>query len=245
MTAANLLSASAVSFRQASTDEALQRELAEWWSGWVADRPHLYNGALLGVQSCDARADGGVEIVWFVTSYAHYLQRATSSPVSSPARALFCSLALLSASGSLVIGQMSDRTSSPGRLQLPGGNIDTEPSGHLSIGHCAQEARREFDEETGVPIDGMPIKLWRIKTGGAHGDVGLIFLCRSALADEDIQGAFAAHLKASDTKGESPEFSRLVLMQPSRFQADDVGPCVDYLPAVMALLARLDPELPA
>lgn len=237
MTATHLLSATAVSFRQTATDEALQRDLGKWWRAWAADRPHLFNGPLLGVQSCDARADGGVNIVWFVTSYAHYLQRATRSPVTAPARALFCSLALLSGSGSLVTGQMSGRTSAPGRLQLPGGNIGLEPSGHLSLAHCAQEARREFKEEAGLPIDGMPIELWRIKTGGAHDDVGLIFFCRSALADDDIQKTFAAHLEASRAQGDTPELSRLVLMHPSRFQGDDAGPCVDYLPATMALLA--------
>lgn len=236
--AATLIAPSSLTFREVQSDGGLAPKLEHWWKDWATARPDLFNGPVLACHAIDIRPDGGAEIAWYATTYAHYLQRRASPPIAQPARALFCSVALLSRSGSLVIGQMSTNTSAPLLLQLPGGNIDLGADRVLSPAHCASEAARELIEEIGVSIEADDLRLWRIKTGGAYNDVGLIYVYRSEFDDEAIQNSFARHQESLKAQGKSPEFERLVLIRPASFSQRVGIECVDYLSEVTAALAR-------
>ena len=228
---------STVNFSEVEADQKLSDRLDAWWENWSATRPHFFNGSLIACQSCEMQSEGRVEIVWYRTCYAHYLQRAVPQPITAPAHALFSSVGVLSASGSLVVGRMSKRTSSPHRLQLPGGNIGLDATGSLSLSHCTEEACREFEEEVGISVPSESLKLWRVKTGGDFDDIGLVFVGRLAMSDIEIEQAFDNHQLALLDRGESPEFDRLMLVRPSSACFSESAECVDYLPGVAKLLA--------
>ena len=212
--------------------------LAEWWESFSEQRPSLFNGPLVACQSCDLGANDSIEIDWYRTSYAHYLQRIAPLPVASPARALFCSVVLIAESGRLVVGRMSSDTSSPNRLQLPGGNITLDDANELALEHCTANACQELQEEVGVVLDTTALDLWRVKVGGVFDDVGLIFKCRSTMTEAAIYDTFERHCSGLRAAGNSPELAGLVLLDPTTFETDPSIECVDYLPAVTAALTH-------
>ena len=93
--------------------------LADWWKQFSIDKPSLFNGPVAACRHCELTPSGALRIDWYETDYAHYLQRVAVNPITTPARAIFCSVALRTASGSLLVGRMAGNTSSPNRLQLP------------------------------------------------------------------------------------------------------------------------------
>jgi hypothetical protein len=235
MTPVTFLDPTAFIFKEVSVEDGASQALIAWWKDYASMRPTLFNGRLIACLSCELGHDGSATIEWYQTSYAHYLQRAASTPVADPARALFCSVALLSETGELVIGQMSETTSSPLRLQLPGGNLTLPTAGELSLAHCAADACQELREEVGVSLDVSALRLWRVKTGGDHDDVGIIFECRPALSNARIQDIFDRHHRALLSNGEAPEFDRLLFVRPACFRSGAFE-CVDYLRSVALAL---------
>lgn len=229
----------AISFREHSRSNEHEAALTAWWSDFSRRRPSLFNGPLVACESCDVSADGAVEVTWYRTCYAHYLQRMAPQPVARPARALFCSIALIASSGRLVVGRMSPDTSSPNRLQLPGGNITLDAAGGLSLPHCAADACQELKEEVGISLDTSALRLWRIKVGGEFDDVGLIFKCRTPMTEAEILDAFELHCSLLRLAGESPELSGLDLIDPTTFELRPSVDCVDYLPMVVSALTHV------
>jgi hypothetical protein len=231
-----LLEPAAIAFRQVAVDNDVSSALAEWWENFAASRPTLFNGPLVACSACALDEDGTATVAWYATSYAHYLQRGASAPVTDPARSLYCSVVLLSRTGELVIGQMSGTTSSPLRLQLPGGNITLPGPDGLSLAHCIANACEEVKEEVGLTLDEADLRLWRMKTGGAHDDIGIMFLCQLALSNAEISDIFERHKETLRAGGEIPELDRLLFVQPAHLSLDAFE-CVDYLPSVALALA--------
>lgn len=237
MTPVTLVDPTGLIFKEVSAEDGVVLALAAWWKDHAAAYPTLFNGPLIACRSCELSHEGSASIEWYQTSYAHYLQRAAVTPAAGPARALFCSVALLSETGELVIGQMSETTSSPLRLQLPGGNVTLPTGGRLSLAHCAADACQEVREEVGVSLDVLDLRLWRVKTGGAHDDVGIMFECRSKLSNAQIQDIFDRHQQALLSNDEPSEFDRLLFVRPAGFRSDAFE-CVDYLPSVALTLVH-------
>lgn len=232
-----LLKPVAISFKQIDVEQDISLVLAGWWEKFADANPTLFNGPLVGCCSCALDDDGAVTLEWYVTSYAHYLQRKAVAPVTEPASALYCSVALRSRTGDLVIGQMSETTSSPSRLQLPGGNIILPDRGELSLAHCVANACEEVEEEVGLCLAPSALRFWRVKTGGTQDDIGIMFECQLELTNPEISDVFEQHKQALRSKGEIPELDRLLLVQPANLHLDAFE-CVDYLPAVALALAN-------
>jgi 8-oxo-dGTP pyrophosphatase MutT (NUDIX family) len=208
------------------------------WEECAKDQPALFNGPILACRACEPSHGGYIEIAWYETNYAHYLQRVTSAPLVTPARAIFCSVALRPNSGRLLVGQMSNNTSSPGRLQLPGGNVTRGRSGALSSESCAEDACREFEEEVGLMLQPSLLDLWRVKVGGRFDDLGLIYMCNLDMSEHEICAAFEKHVRAERLAGSSPEFQTLMFIDASFLDQGSTYNWVDYLPSVARLLAQ-------
>ena len=236
VTPVTLLKPTVVAFTQVGLEHDVSLALAGWWENFAATKPTLFNGPLVACNSCEFDHDGAATVAWYATSYAHYLQRWAPAPVMEPARALFCSVAMLSRTGELVIGQMSETTSSPLRLQLPGGNITLPGPAGLSLAHCIVNSVEEVKEEVGLLLDESTLRFWRVKTGGAHDDIGIMFLCQLALSNAEILDIFERHKEVLRSVGEIPELDRLLFVQPDSLSLDAFN-CVDYLPAVALALA--------
>lgn len=223
-----------------------QRLLAAWWADFSAGKPALFNGAVLACSSCELMPAGELRIGWYMTNYAHYMQRAATAPIVAPARAIFCSVALRATSGNLLVGRMARSTSSAGRVQLPGGNITCGQTGVLSVESCADDACTEFREEIGIALRPSQLSLWRVKVGGLFDDVGIIFGCDLNISERDICQAFDAHVQAEREAGANPEFEELLFLGSDYFRRPADGEWVDYLSLVtreigLPLVPRGDP----
>lgn len=228
-----------IRFEETSGECAEVRSLlATWWEQYSRGKPALFNGPILACRACEPSSGGEIRIAWYETDYAHYMQRVASNPIVTPAQAIFCSVALRSSSGGLLVGQMSRNTSSPRRLQLPGGNVMRGRSGTLSPESCAEDACREFQEEVGIALQSSQLELWRIKVGGRFDDVGIIYLCDLCMPEREIREAFDAQVRAERRAGMSPEFEGLVFVDADFFVRATTYEWVDYLPTVAHQLGQ-------
>jgi hypothetical protein len=228
-----------IEFRETPGETShVQALLGAWWKTFSANRPFLFNGPILACRACEHCDIAAIRISWYATNYAHYMQRATPSPVAAPARAIFCSVAARVRSGRLLAGQMARNTSSPKRLQLPGGNITLGHSGIVSVGTCALDACKEFEEEVGVDLDPAQLEPWRIKVGGSFDDLGIIYACDLGLTEDDVRATFQSHAHAERKMGRAAELED-VLFVDAHFDASmTTYDYVDYLPAVIREFTR-------
>jgi 8-oxo-dGTP pyrophosphatase MutT (NUDIX family) len=170
------------------------------------------------------------------------MQRLAVSPITTPPRAIFCSVALLATSGDLLVGRMAEETASPGRLQLPGGNVTVGRTGLLSAESCAEEACREFQEEIGIALLPDELSLWRVKAGGQFDDVGVIFKCEPGRSEREIREAFDLHVQTVRRAGMSSEFEELLFVGTDFFAGGISHEWVDYLPVVARELGQSPAE---
>ena len=151
-------------FREVEVDIEKDPKLTAWWQEFSQSNPHFFNGELIACDRCVQMGNGEIQIDWFRTTYSHYLQRTATNPVLAPAKALYCSVAVTTDRNRLLIGRMNKKTSSPGRLQLPGGNISLEKLNEITIEHCRLDASRELLEETGLFVEPNELRFWLVKT---------------------------------------------------------------------------------
>jgi 8-oxo-dGTP pyrophosphatase MutT (NUDIX family) len=133
---------------------------------------------------------------------------------------------------------MAGNTSSPGRLQLPGGNVTIGRTGLLSAESCAADACREFQEEVGIALQPTQLNLWRVKVGGRFDDVGIIYLCDLGMSEREIREAFDLHVRAERQAGMSSEFEELLFVDTDFFARATAREWVDYLPIVAHQLGQ-------
>jgi len=226
----------------AGESPGVRASLAAWWKQFSTDKPSLFNGPVAACRHCELSPSGEIRIAWYKTDYAHYLQRVAVSPITTPARAIFCSVALRAASGSLLVGRMAGNTSSPNRLQLPGGNVTVGRTGLLSAESCAEEACREFQEEIGIALLPDELSLWRVKAGGQFDDVGVIFKCEPGRSEREIREAFDLHVQTVRRAGMSSEFEELLFVGTDFFAGGISHEWVDYLPVVARELGQSPAE---
>ena len=231
--------AKSISFHETPSElPEVQRLLEAWWKQFSIEKPSLFNGRVLACRECELSPGGTIRIAWYETDYAHYMQRVASSPIATPARAIFCSVALRATSGDLLVGRMAENTSSPGRLQLPGGNVTIDRTGLLSADSCAVDACREFQEEVGISLLPTQLVLWRVKVGGRFDDVGIIYLCDLGMSEQKIREAFNLHARAEKQAGVSTEFDELLFVNTDYFLSATERDWVDYLPSVASQLGQ-------
>ena len=220
----------------------VRTSLAAWWKEFSIQKPSLFNGPLIACRDCEQSPIGAIHIAWYETDYAHYMQRLAVSPITTPPRAIFCSVALLATSGDLLVGRMAEETASPGRLQLPGGNVTVGRTGLLSAESCAEEACREFQEEIGIALLPDELSLWRVKAGRQFDDVGVIFKCEPGRSEREIREAFDLHVQTVRRAGMSSEFEELLFVGTDFFAGGISHEWVDYLPVVARELGQSPAE---
>lgn len=177
------------------------------WRDLLEKRPYLFNGEIAALSRISSGAECDCAVDWFTTEYAHYILRDLPGTRLQPARAVFVSVVLITKAGAVVVGEMGPSTAAPGQLQLPGGNV--LPRANLTLESCRNEAIREVREEVGVSLASTDLSLWRVKTGGTYGDLGLIFLCKVPIGDEDLMLAFGRSSARISGRGDLPELSAI------------------------------------
>lgn len=234
MTDIRLHSTEAIRFRQVvhNLDLSERASILSWWNIQMNLQPSLFNGPLIACHNYEVVQDGISLIDWFKTDYAHYISRNNPAIMVAPARAIFCSVAVVTSAGRLLVGRMAPGTASPGRVQLPGGNISNE-DWDVSLDSTARDARREFMEEVGIDVSPQDLELWRVKVGGRFDDLGLIFRLNRLISETDILQQFRARVGRLKAANCEPEFSQIAFVAATD-GLDMFGPPVDYLPMVLS-----------
>lgn len=225
-------------------DPAAQQAVDEHWHRLAASSPHMYDGPLVAVTGVStAPAPAGITLSWGVSSYRHYLARHAPGPVPY-ARSLYTAVLQPADDGRVVVGQMHSGTTDPGRLQLPGGGVEPPPAGTtLDMPRLLEDGRRELAEETGIDHGPGQLRLWGVKTGGSHADVGVVCLA-PPLPAEQINAMFDAHLKRCAETRTDPELVTLYLATSPNDPVLPDAPRVDYLDTLLATLAKQQPTSP-
>ena len=188
-----------------------QEAILYWWREYNISYPNLFNGNLIAYHNHDDKDNSSLKFNWYRTNYAHYLQRVNDSSITQPARAIYCSVILVTDEDKVVVVQMSSFTSVPNLLQLPGGNIEIE-NNTLTTDICEKNASRELNEELGILLLPSQLELWRIKTGGSFGDIGLIYKNKNKLSEQFILDSFNSHVSILKSKNKKMEIEKILFI---------------------------------
>jgi len=212
-------------------------EIARNWESALALNGSLFDGPIVAVRS--ARVVGArTRICWSRATFAQYLWRNAPGPRRRRpfARALFVSVVPRTPQGEVVLGRMAGATSTPCRVQLPGGTLEPPTvNGFLSARTACAHAALELYEETGLRLDADRLRLWRLKRCGDFGDVGLLYQADVPSARE-LHRAFRDCHRTTLAAGQQPELAHLLAVRSDPHggsKSTQLRPHVDYLPAVL------------
>jgi 8-oxo-dGTP pyrophosphatase MutT (NUDIX family) len=184
------------------------------WRETVRQNPAMFDGPV--VLCSDLRQlSHGLEVSWCRATYRY---RAVRQIPGAPAlSSVFVCVLQPTSDGRLLIGQMSASTSSPGLIQLPGGNLEpSPPAEELTIESVRRHASTELVEETGVVADPDDLSLW-VAARTSNGNVGFFFLAPSLPALVILE-RYASMVAADRREGREPEFADVALVR----DADDL-----------------------
>lgn len=183
------------------------------WNALLARGAPFHRGTIHSAVEVRVRS-GNVHVRVERSDYAHYLYALHHDPAPTHAvRAVYAACLLVTADGRYVVGEMARDTAFPGRWQLPGGNLDADDARPGALLDAYAGVCREVREEVGVDVEdpgvARAVAPSLLKTGGAHGAVGLVFRADLALDAPELQRCFDRHVAALRTRGESPELQGL------------------------------------
>jgi len=203
-------------FRQAdrSLDSAECVRLDDWWRTYQAAHPHFHNGPVIACRRVVHEAEGSLVVEWYRTDYAHFLVREAPELGIAPAHTIFSAVALTTREGGLLVGRMAEDTASPNRLQFPGGGVVMPEGESLTPEVCLHAALEELEEEVGLQLPEEQIVLWRLKTGGASGDLGLFYRIVEPVDEVVVTRAFEALQEREQRAGIASELSEIVFLWP-------------------------------
>jgi 8-oxo-dGTP pyrophosphatase MutT (NUDIX family) len=210
-------------------EPASEQRCADQWAAAARANPALFDGPIVLATGLDWD-DGRCSIRYVESSYSKYVWMREVRTTEEPrVGSLYVSVLAVTADGYLLTGRMAPDTSTPGRIQLPGGNLEPNAAG-LSEAVARETAARELEEETGVALDAKSLVLTHVICSEESADVGVLYATTLARTLSEVEQEFLAHIR-----GESNEFDQLVAFVPGRGVARGApGPFVDYLPAVIA-----------
>lgn len=215
---------------------------------WAALKLHghsFFRGATFTVTSVRHDTSGAC-LTLALSDYAHYLYTVDHNlPSRHALRVAYTSCLMHTRDGQFVLGEMAGHTSSPGRLQLPGGNLDLHDrrGEHLDAVHSVVN---EVCEEVGVPLDANDVRARYVKSGGTHDFIGLIFTANVPLDADQLRMRFEQHNHELERAGQKPELHDLAFVPAnlagvrSHFELEE-RPQVDYLQPVLERVARDEP----
>jgi 8-oxo-dGTP pyrophosphatase MutT (NUDIX family) len=215
----------------------LDEQRREFWASASKHNPAMYDGQLLVVDGVEW--DGTeCEVTFYESSFSRYLWARTSGAFHAPA--LFASVVGMTSDGAVLAGEMSPSTSTPYRVQLPGGNIERSADSAVTVDSARSAAARELREELGLEVPEHDLLLTHVKSGGDHGDVGIFFSVDLSDTVHDVVQTFTQFQRALSNSDAFIEFSRLVTYTTTLSEEAALPPfSVDYMEDVVRLVLGL------
>lgn len=178
------------------------------WHEMVRQNPSMFDGPVV-LCSDLRRLPAGLEVSWCRATYRYRTVR--QIPGAPALSSVFVCVLQPTLDSRLLVGRMSASTSSPGLIQLPGGNLEPSPPGEeLTLDALRRHASTELVEETGIVADPDDLSLWAAART-SNGNVGFFFLAPS-LPAEFIREQHASVVLADRQKGHEPEFAEVALV---------------------------------
>lgn len=180
------------------------------WSSLKKSGANFFRGIVYSVTN-NTIANNRCSLDVVKSDYAHYQYTVNNEPVNTPIRALYVSALLVTSDQYFVIGEMANNTATPGRLQLPGGNVDEHDLVENIDLDTKSSVLREIHEEVGLipsTIENIT-KPYCLKQEGNDNFYGLIYQCNLDLDKNELLGIFNKHNSELLANGEKPELTNL------------------------------------
>ncbi|TCJ80385.1 UNVERIFIED_ORG: 8-oxo-dGTP pyrophosphatase MutT (NUDIX family) [Anoxybacillus amylolyticus] len=209
-------------------NERDKREINEYWEKLINDGRPLIRGPVFTILDI-SNSHNELNINLSLTDYAHYMYT-----INNPGRltrecmVVFTSALVETVDGYLVIGEMGSHTSTPGRLQCPGGGIDkSDIKGRIVDfeGNIVSELAEELGIEQGIDYHKVIPKY--IKTGGDNNFVAIIFYVNISLTKDELQRRFEILQSSKQSEFQSLQF--IEKKKCADFSKINKKPVVDYL----------------
>ncbi|MDF2606849.1 MAG: hypothetical protein K0S34_1044 [Bacillales bacterium] len=214
-----------------------QRSLHEnHWREQYNINPHLQNGDVFTIT--DVHHDPNeLNILVSKTDYKHYLY--TLHNITSdifPCKVVYTCSSVITNDNYIVIGRMSDKTSTPNRLQFSGGGLNFSDIEGTRF-NLERNIGKEILEEMGIDINSSYTKSFipkYVKQKGSHDFWAVMFELRLELSSDELKNIFNEHINQIIINKEYPEFDKLIYVhldkvEVHKFIKNDASPKVDYL----------------
>ena len=225
--------------------EHIQEKINDYWKIRLSDNVKLRRGRVFCIRNIIYNSDE-VEINLVDTDYAHYLYTMNNVIEKKYAcRVCFAVGLIMTSDNKYIIGQMNKDTSTPLRLQLPGGGLEEQDiiNGNVCL---ENNLDRELKEEVGFGIADKKMvassELKYIKQGGNCGFIAFIYKIKLKISSEEYRVYFK---KYCNDLLNTPELCNVFFVDRDRKIVDQFFnnmqvPIVDYLYPV--ILTDLEEE---
>jgi 8-oxo-dGTP pyrophosphatase MutT (NUDIX family) len=217
---------------------SLQESINSYWESLIASGKVFYRGELFSIK--EMKETGNELLVTLhKTDFAHFLfSKHCKIPDSFKCRVIVANGLILTKDNFFILGQMNNRTATPGRIQFIAGGIDhNDISGDVVdiFGSLVREAK----EEIGIDLNDQNLVLKVEPRYIVHwGSIALIYRIQLDIDSAEFRTQYEQFEKSLIEKGIEPEFSSTVLLSAdyasvSDFLEFDERPKLDFLGTVL------------
>ena len=224
-----------------------KKQIEAYWAQLAAEGKKFTRGDVFHITKI-TEDEKRMEINFCLTDYAHYMATIGRKISSKKERCqvVYSCVLIKTKDDFWVVGEMADNTSTPGRLQCPGGGITKDDLVDKKIIDIKKNAALELFEEVGLKENeaqyNCTLGAKYIKSGGDYDFIGVVFLAEVALTCDEVRKVFLNHNQELEKKGEQAELSDLVFIKNNKekienFFRKNTKPYVDYLPQLLVIEA--------
>lgn len=202
--------------REKRLPEKLKEKIEKFWKNAIEKNPNLYNGLDYTIEEIE-KNENEIKMKAIKTNYAHYLydERVGIKEKEYKCNVPWGGIMLITKDNYLVLGEMSETTSLPHCLQIPGGGIDKKDIEN-GIMDVSQTIKRELKEEINLNLDNInyKIKYLEIPDEKRHA-YGFIAIGRVEETKEELQKHFEEYKRYLIQNNLEIEFEKLMFLQES------------------------------
>ena len=222
----------------------IQEQIDNYWLKLLNDGKTLSRGDSYAISAIET-GKSKLKIELKLTDYAHYM--ATLNNIIDKKyvyKVIYTAALVETLDNKIIIGEMAQNTSTPGRLQFPGGGIDKNDIEKNNI-NLNKNIIKEIKEELGIDINSKEhvryFKQHFLKTGGSHDFYAIIFKVELNLDQNEFIKVYNNYIETLKLKSIIPEFNSLLFLNKDpeeivNFLHNNNEPKVDYLHSLLHII---------
>lgn len=217
---------------------SLQESINSYWESLIAGGEIFHRGELFSIKEIK-EIGNELLVTLHRTDYAHFLfSKHCKIPDSFNCRVIVANGLILTKDNFFILGQMNNRTASPGRIQFIAGGIDQSDIYGDTV-DIFGSLIRETKEEIGIDLNDQNLVLKVEPRYIVHwGSIALVYLVQLDIDSAEFRTQYEQFEKSLFEKGKEPEFSSIVLLSAdyvsvSNFLEFDERPKLGFLANVL------------